>query len=412
MPPPAALRTAVDAAVAAADPRAAVRDILSVEAGRVRLGEHPLSTGGCRLFVIGAGKAAMPMSTATAAVCGSQVAEGVVVGPHAGEAGPIRIHAGSHPVPSVQSVRATEAVQNLCAAATVDDHVLCLLSGGASSLLTAPAESLSLADLRTTTEALLAAGLPIEQINTVRKHCSAVKGGRLAAACQPAGVTTLAVSDVVGDDPAAIGSGPTVADPTTFADASAVIEDAGVSVPTAVREHLCAGAAGTRSETPQAVPNSSYHIIAAGETAVEAAAAHLRAAGWPTRVGPTDLTGDVTSVARQLAGMVEEGPLAIVAGGEATVEHDGTGTGGPTQEVALRVAHRLDKGWVAAVDTDGSDGSTDAAGALVPAGPLDAPLREALAAPDVYTPLAARDWHIHPGPPGPNLTDLYLIPVS
>jgi hydroxypyruvate reductase len=412
MPPSADLRAAVDAAVAAADPAAAVRGVLSTEAGRVRIGGQPLTTGEGRVFVIGAGKAAMPMSAGTAAVCGSQIARGVVVGTHAGEAGPIRILAGSHPVPSVESVRATQAVREVCAAAGADDHVLCLLSGGASALLTAPAAPLTLDDLRATTEALLTAGLPIDQINTVRRHCSAVKGGRLAVACQPAGVTTLAVSDVVGDDPAAIGSGPTVADPTTFADAAAVIEDAGVSVPAPVRDHLRAGAAGTRPETPQEVPNSSYHVIAAGETAVDAAAAHLRAAGWPTRVGPTDLAGDVTSIARRLAGLVDDAPLAIVAGGEATVEHDGTGTGGPTQEVALRVADRLDAGWVAAVDTDGRDGSTDAAGALVPAGPLDAAMHEALAAHDVYDALAAREWHIHTGPTGTNVNDLYLMAVS
>lgn len=412
MQPSAVLRTAVDAAIDAADPAAAVREILSVAAGRVRLAGQPLTTGDGRLFVIGAGKAAMPMSAATAAVCGPQITRGEVVGPLAGEAGPIRIHAGSHPVPSEQTVRATRTVQELCVAATADDHVLCLLSGGASSLLTAPADPLRLADLRATTEALLAAGLPIEAVNTVRRHCSAVKGGRLAAACHPAGVTTLAVSDVVGDDPAAIGSGPTVADPTTFADAAAVIEDAGVSVPATVRDHLRAGAAGRRPETPQEVPNSSYHVIAAGETAVDAAAAHLRAAGWPTRVGPTDLAGDATSIAGRLAGLVDDAPLAIVAGGEATVAHDGTGTGGPTQEVALRVADCLEAGWVAAVDTDGRDGSTDAAGALVPAGPLDAAMHEALAAHDVYDALAAREWHIHTGPTGTNVNDLYLLVVS
>jgi hydroxypyruvate reductase len=415
MPPAAAaeaLREAVDAAISAADPAAAVRAILSADGGQVLLAGEPLTAGDGRLFIIGAGKAATAMASATAAVCGPQIAAGEVIGPEAGAAGPIRLHAGTHPIPSERTVRATQAVRELCASAAAADHVLCLLSGGASSFLTAPAAGLTLADLRATTSALLAAGLSIEQVNTVRRHCSSVKGGKLAEACHPAAVTTIAISDVVGDHPAAIGSGPTVADPTSFADASTVIETAEVSVPPAVRAHLRAGAAGDRTETPDVLSHNDFHIIANCATAVEAAAAQLRAAGWPTRAGPDDLAGDATAVADRLLSLVDDVPQAVVAGGEATVMHDGTGRGGPTQEVALRVADRLDAGWVAAVDTDGSDGSTDAAGALVPAGPLDATVHAALDAHDVYGAIADRGWHIHTGPTGTNVNDLYLLAVS
>jgi len=412
MPSSADLRSAIDAGITAADPATVIEARLSVDGTSLLLDEQVLWDGDGRLYVIGAGKAAGRMATATAAVCGARITEGVVIGPEAMQAGPIRLLEGTHPTPSAQTVRATRTVRGLCAAAGPGDHVLCLLSGGASSYLSEPADPLSLSDLQATTEVLLAAGLPIGEVNTVRRHCSAVKGGLLAQQCAPASVTTLAVSDVVGDHPPAIGSGPTVGDPTTYTDACDILEGAAAAVPPAVRAHLRAGAAGDLPETPAVVDDASFHILAGGQTAVDAAAAHLQAMGWATTVGPADLAGGATTVAQRLLDLVTDPPLAVVAGGEATVQHDGTGRGGPTQEVALRVADQLESGWVAAVDTDGADGSTDVAGALVPAGPLDATLHDALAAHDVYGPLADRGWHIHTGPTGTNVNDLYILTVS
>ena len=412
MPSAADLRSAIDAGITAADPAAVIERRLSLDGTTLLLDGQVLWDGDGCLYVIGAGKAAGRMATATAAICGSRITDGVVIGPEAKQAGPIRVLAGTHPTPSAQTVRATRMVRRLCAAAGPGDHVLCLLSGGASSYLSEPADPLSLSDLQATTEALLTAGLPIDRVNTIRRHCSAVKGGQLAAQCAPASVTTLAISDVVGDHPAAIGSGPTVGDPTTYADACAILDLTTAAVPPSVRAHLRAGASGDVADTPAVVTDASVHILAGGQTAVDAAAAHLQVLGWATNVGPVDLAGDPAAVARRLLDLVADPPMAVVAGGEATVQHDGTGRGGPTQEVALRVADQLGSGWVAAVDTDGADGSTDVAGALVPAGPLDATVHAALAQHDVYGPLADRGWHIHTGPTGTNVNDLYILTVS
>ncbi len=308
---------------------------------------------------------------------------------------------GAHPVPDAAGVAATAAIRRLVSGAAADDLVVFLVSGGGSALLCAP-DGVSLAEKAETTAALLRGGADIGRINTVRKHLSAVKGGRLAAACR-APMLTLAVSDVVGDDPATVASGPTVPDATTFADALAVLDEFAPSA-AAARRAIEAGVMGLRQETPKPgdprLAGARYELVASGALAVRAAAARLEAEGIAVAVADASVMGDSTAVARRQAGEVAaalelggwDGPVAFVYGGETTVARvpggggavpetvagrpaDATAAhadpaparGGPNGEWALAFAAALGRSdyWLMAVDTDGLDGASTAAGALL-----------------------------------------------
>lgn len=312
---------------------------------------------------------------------------------------------GAHPVPDAAGVAATAGIRRLVTEASADDLVVFLLSGGGSALLCAP-DGLSLEEKAETTAALLRGGADIGRINAVRKHLSAVKGGRLAAACA-APLLTLAVSDVVGDDPGTIASGPTVADATTFADALAALDEFAPTA-AAARRALEAGLRGRRPETPKPgdprLAGARYELVASGALAVAAVAARLEAEGITVAVADPTVTGDSTAVARRQAGEVAaalelggwDGPVAFVYGGETTVARGSreaaavedaarsvgaalepvAGTapaspvparGGPNGEWALAFAAALGRSdyWLLAVDTDGLDGASTAAGALL-----------------------------------------------
>jgi glycerate-2-kinase len=334
-----------------------------------------------RWNLIAAGKAAVPMASACLAGVTKPPALAIAVAPGWSDSLPagVEYFAAGHPVPTAVSLEAGRRALEIARATEPGDALAVLLSGGASALLECPDPGVSLADLQATTSRLLRAGADIWQLNAVRKHLSRVKGGRLASAA--AGRTlALAVSDVVGDDPAVIASGPTVADPTTYADALEVLERFGGSgsFPAAVVDVLRDGLAGARPDTPKAgsagLSRTTTLIVGSLRDALEGARREAEARGYRVLVEPVPLTGEArlaaSSVLERIRTHAERGPkTCLLSGGETTVTVTGTGKGGRNQELALALVGPL-AGFatpcvVASVGTDGVDGPTDAAGAVV-----------------------------------------------
>ena len=371
-----------------------------------------------RLIVIALGKAAPAMSSGFADVVPASRLDGVVVTNRAAPA-PLPVMVGGHPLPDAGSVAGGEAALELAGAATVDDLVVCLVSGGGSAILETPASGLELADLIATNETLLRSGADIEEFNAVRKHLSRIKGGQLAAAASDAKLLTLVLSDVVGDPLDAIASGPTVPDPTTYADALAIVHRRGVVdvMPPSVVAHLEAGRDGVIAETP-AHPHARSHVVIVGNGRLAAEAALVAATekGWESRVVATDLTGEARAVAADL--LAADGPTCEIYAGETTVTVTGGGTGGRNQEAALAAAIALDGRediTFLAGGTDGIDGPTSAAGAVVDGTTVS---RGAAAGLDAEASLADNDAHrfleaagdlLITGPTGTNVGDLWLV---
>jgi glycerate 2-kinase len=336
-----------------------------------------------RLIVIACGKGAASMAKAAELYYAQAIAEGRCSGICVTRRGygqkleHFELIEASHPVPDETSAAAAERALAVAAEAQENDLVLALISGGASALWAAPAEGLTLSDKQTLTRALLAAGATISEINTVRKHLSRIKGGRLTRAAYPAKVVTLAISDVPGDAPDTIGSGPTVPDTTSLADARAIVARYSLDVPAAIRAAL----ENPKNETPKpddpVFARSRFVLASAPRIALEAAAAKAASQGFPPMMLGDDLEGEARDVAKAHADLAlttarQGNKTAIISGGELTVTIRGRGRGGPNQEYALALALALDGApgiHALAADTDGSDGGTgasdDPAGALV-----------------------------------------------
>ena len=354
-----------------------------------------------RVVVVGAGKASARMAEAVEAVWGP--CEGLVITRY-GHARPcrgVRIVEAAHPVPDAAGAEATLRMLALLSGLGEGDFVLALVSGGASALLVAPAEGVTLDEKRAVNAALLASGAPIGAMNTVRKHLSRVKGGQLAAAAWPARVLALMVSDVPGDDPAVIGSGPTVGEASTVADARGVLARWGVDVPASVHAALSRGS-GVVPVGDARLAGVENRVIAAPAQSLAAAADMARAAGCDVRLLGDALEGEARDVAAgqaRLALDVRAGlrrgdaPVLLLSGGELTVTRRGTGIGGPNAEFCLALALALDGAagiHALACDTDGVDGAAEVAGAVI--GPDT--LRQAAAARvDAARALAANDAH-------------------
>ena len=290
----------------------------------------------------------------------------------------IEVVEAAHPVPDEAGRRAAQRILAAASGLSEDDLVLCLVSGGASALLAAPAEGVSFEDKQAINKALLRSGAAIGEMNCVRKHLSAIKGGRLAAACAPARVVTLLISDVPGDDPAVIGSGPTVPDPTTCADALAIFRRHGIDIPAPVRAALEAGLLETPKPGDPALRGNEVHLVATPQQALEAAAQAAAQAGVTAHILSDQIEGESRDVgqvhaalARQVArrGQPFPAPCVILSGGETTVTvRSSGGRGGRATEFLLGAALALDGEpgvHVLAADTDGIDGSDDNAGAIV-----------------------------------------------
>lgn len=347
-----------------------------------------------RTIVLGAGKASAAMARAVEDHWPGPL-EGLVVTRY-GHGVPcqrIEIVEASHPVPDAAGRDAARRILELARSAGPDDLVLCLISGGGSALLALPAEGLTLEDKQAVNKALLASGADIGQMNIVRKHLSAIKGGRLAAAAHPARVVTLLISDVPGDDPSAIASGPTVPDPSTFAEAQAILARYRIEPPAAVRRHLEQAAEETPKPGDPRLAGNATVMIARPQASLEAAAAVARAAGYAPLILGDSLEGEAREVGRVIAGMALQvrqhgqplpSPCVLLSGGETTVTVRGQGgRGGRNTEFLLGLAlqlHGLPGVWAIAGDTDGIDGSEDNAGALVTPDTLERALAEGVRA--------------------------------
>jgi glycerate 2-kinase len=359
------LRRMLDAAVGAASPMSCVPENLP-----------PAPKG--RTIVIGAGKAAAAMAAAVEANWSGPIS-GVVVTRY-GHSVPCRhieVIEAAHPVPDAAGLGAARRVLEEVAGLTRDDLVLCLLSGGGSSLLVLPASGVSLEDKQAINRALLRCGAPIGEMNCVRKHLSAIKGGRLAVAAAPAPVVSLMISDVPGDDPSVIASGPTVPDTTTVAQAIAILAKYRIEVPVSVARHLQGPSAETPKPGDPRFRHVSNRVIATPQDALEAAAQVARTAGFRPLILGNAIEGEARDVglvhagiAKQVAGYGQpiEPPCALISGGETTVTVRGTGRGGRNAEFLLSLAVALEgRPGIAAIaaDTDGIDGSEDNAGAIL-----------------------------------------------
>lgn len=353
------------AALAAVDPAARLRPCL------------PALDGG-RIIVVGAGKAATPMAIEAAARYGDR-AQGVVVTRHgyglrAGEqTGAIRLIEANHPIPDAGALQAGAAILDSVSGLSSEDQVICLLSGGGSALLEAPQPGVSFDEIKALNAALLASGASIFEINCVRKHVSAIKGGRLAAAAWPARVTTFAISDVPGDDPSTIASGPTVADPTSAADALGVVARYGVALPASMQRVLQDASAESPKPGDARLDRAEYRMIATQADALQAAERLGGELGFEVVNLGTEVEGEARVVgaehAERAIALAGSGrPMLMLSGGELTVTLDRAGSGGPNREYALAFALAAQghaQVWALAADTDGVDGTDDGAGAVV-----------------------------------------------
>ena len=353
------------AALAAADP------------ARVLPGFLPERPKG-RTLVVGAGKAAASMARAVEEHWDGPL-EGLVVTRY-GHAVPcerIRVVEASHPVPDAAGREAAGRILDMASELGPDDLLLCLISGGGSALLALPAEGLTLEDKQAISKDLLRSGADISEMNCLRKHLSAIKGGRLAAAAHPARVVSLLISDVPGDDPATIASGPTVPDPTSLEDAKAVLAKYGITPPPAIAAHLEKAASESPKPGDERLSTSTIRMISAPQASLEAAAAAARTAGITPVILGDAIEGEAREVAKVMAGIALQvkrhgqpapAPCVLLSGGETTVTVRGGGRGGRNAEflLALGVALNGEAGVYAfAGDTDGIDGTEDNAGALL-----------------------------------------------
>ena len=387
-----------------------------------------VASGHRRVVVLGCGKASGAMARAAEDVLDDRIGDGFVVVKD-GYTAPlrrIRLAEAGHPVPDVRGLAASARLLELAARAHEDDLVLFLVSGGGSALAPAPTPPVTLEEKQRVTRLLLAAGAPITELNAVRKHLSRFKGGRLARAAWPATVVTLALSDVIGDPLDVIASGPTAPDPTTFATAIEVLERRGVRdrVPASVRALLDAGVRGEIEETPKPGDRIFGRVrnLVIGNNALitDAAMGTAERLGYRTHFLGREIQGEAREVAQELVARARrlEPPACLIAGGETTVTVKGRGAGGRCQEFALAAALAMrpgDRVTALAAGTDGTDGPTEAAGAIVDGESLE---RGRGAGVDPARALEDNDAHrflqtsgdlLVSGPTNTNLLDLYLL---
>jgi len=419
---------ALTAGIAAADPARLTREGVSLSGSTLTVGKSAIPLEDYEaLRVLGGGKAAGVVAAALESILGDRLDGGVVVTNSPADTERIEQLPGDHPVPGASSLKSSRRLLAAARAAGEGTLVVAAITGGGSALMTAPAEGVSLGDLQETTQSLLDSGATIDEINVVRKHCSAIKGGQLAAAAAPARVECLVVSDVVGNSLGTIASGPFVGDASTYSEALAVVDRYECQVPGAVRQRLEAGAADEIAETPD--PNSSVFdrvsttLLGDNAVALQAAAESAHEAGFEPLVLSSRVRGESREAAKTQVAIAEEirstgepvaPPAVVVSGGETTVTVRGDGTGGPNQEFVLSAALDCEEPGVvvAAVDTDGIDGLTDAAGGIADSQTVDdETAAAALADNDAYAVLEAAGALVRTGPTGTNVNDLRVVVV-
>jgi len=423
-------RRALQAGIEAAQPHRVLGDAVEYRDDTLHISgtEYPLDEFD-RLLVLGGGNGAGRVAAALVEILGDRIDEGIVVTDNPAETSRVEMVEGTHPLPSAANVEGTSRLLELAEGATENDLVLTVITGGGSALLCAPTEGLDLAEYRTLTDRLIESGATIDEINAVRKHVSRIKGGQLTRALAPARTVGIVFSDVVGNRLDVIASGPIAPDESTYQDAIDVLDRYDVQTPDSVDRILTGGADGDRPETPR--PGNSvfetvtHHIVADNRTALDATAETLQQSGYETAILSDRIEGeasDVGGVHAQIAlASAETGepfrpPIALLSGGETTVTVRGDGTGGPNQEFALRAAIDIAGSDViaGAVDTDGIDGATPVAGALVDGSTVPDTRRaeQALGDNDAFGYLDEQDALLRTGPTGTNVNDLRLLLVG
>ncbi len=390
-----------------------------------------------RVLVTGAGKAAASLAQGLEAVLGERIDSGVVLVKH-GHGQPLRrvtVLEGGHPVPDAAGLAGTRQLMQSVEGASENDTMFFVLTGGASALLVEPAPGLSFTDLQTANRLLVNGGAQIDEINAVRKHLSAVTGGRLRQRARCKTFCTLAISDVIGDSPAAIGSGPTVADPSTYQECIAIVDRYRLrdAFPRAVVEHLERGVAGLIAETPKETSgifrDSQYRLVASNRISIDAAARNARERGCRVEILTTEMQGHTHEAAHTFAAALRQAvsarnsdaPIVLLAGGETTLAVEGNGKGGRNQEFALVAAldlQGLDNVTLLSAGSDGTDGPTDAAGAFVDGSTVTRARERGLDANDFlrrhdsYPLLDALGALHRTGPTGTNVMDLVVAVVN
>jgi len=381
-----------------------------------------------RTLVIGAGKAAAAMAEAVESIWQGPLS-GLVVTRYGHGAGTrhIEVVEASHPVPDDAGQKAAARMLGMVQGLTENDLVLCLISGGGSALLALPAEGIALAEKQALNKALLKSGATIGEMNCVRKHLSAIKGGRLALACGKARVVTLMISDVPGDDPRVIASGPTLPDATTSAEALAILHKYRIDIPASVQAHLASAASETPKPGDARFASHSQYVLATAQHALEAAAVKARSLGITPYILSDGIEGEARDIglmhaamARQVAerGQPFQRPCVILSGGETTVTVRGNGRGGRNVEFLLSFGLAMEGAggvYAIACDTDGIDGSEDNAGALyapdslVRAEAKKVSGKQLLANNDAYSFFSALDDLVVSGPTRTNVNDFRAI---
>jgi len=420
----------------AIDPANAVQTWLRIERGRLQIGDFR-TTLPSKIRVIAVGKASAPMLATALDILGKGVVSGILIAPRNSSMENtdkrIVMFRSSHPLPDEEGVRASRRVLTSIDRMQANELLLCLISGGASAMLPAPASDITLEDKRTVTQRLIRSRASIHQINTVRRHLSELKGGRLVERCTAGTIASLIISDVSGNVLSDIASGLTAPDPTTFRDAINVLKEFKLwnSAPQRVRNHLQQGLTGNIHETPK--PGNRFFrkvhnfVVADNRTACEAARRVLQEKHIPTTIMTSSLDMEARSLGKLLASVARDSeqfgdplksPSAVIFGGETTVEVKGLGKGGRNQEIALATVERiegLNGVAIAALGTDGVDGNSPAAGAIVDshsiirARRLRLRVRDFAERNDSYNFFRKLNDNIVTGPTGTNVGDLYLL---
>ena len=431
----------MNAALEAADPAKIIRKHLKLNGQILHADRLQFRLRSYReIFVIGGGKASGFMAEAIERLLGKWITRGLVIIPDYQRPKPrgsrINYHSATHPIPTRKAMEGVLAMLDLVGTVSREDLVIVLLSGGGSALMTLPTEGMTLSDEARVTSVLLKSGASIEEVNTVRKHLSQIKGGRLAQRLYPATVLTLIISDVVGDRIDAIASGPTTPDPTTYEDAEQVLKrhDLWSKIPTRVRTVIAGGLSGTMPETAKRKDKAFKHVhnVIVGSNRVSrlAAAEAMRKAGYKTQVLSIQIAGEARKAGRMLGSIANDigenalpyaRPVALITGGETTVTVRGKGKGGRNQELVLAAAQRIagsDGIIVGSFATDGIEGETDAAGALADGTTVKRGLslgmesEDYLRNNDSYHYFSKLKDLLKTGPTGTNVNDITILLVS
>lgn len=427
------------AGINAVDPHASVSRTLEVVAHCLEAGELSYDLNAIdKIILIGIGKAAVPMSRGVLEKLGDRVTSGLVITKDGyGQGGdslmPVGVIEAGHPLPDQRAVRASQRVSEMLSETSQSDLVICAISGGGSALFTLPIPGVSLPELRAVTEALLKCGAAIDEINTVRKHLDQVKGGGLAARAYPASLVSLILSDVVGDKLDIIASGPTVPDPSTFLEAQKVLDkyQLGTAIPSAISISIKQGINGDNPETPK--PGSRYFeqvqnvLVGTNEDAARSALKQAKAERFSTQLLTTLMQGEARFVGEELAHLLKKmlrtdphpsRPFCLVSGGETTVTLRGDGKGGRNQELALasvEILRDIPNVALITLATDGGDGPTDAAGAMVTGDTFKRAMQLGLQPSlylennDSYSFFEKLGDNLKPGPTQTNVNDLVFL---